>query len=124
MSRASRKGEYGGARIKTLIVVIILGAAIFCAVKIVPPYFDNYQLQDSMREMAAYASATRKQDDDIRAEVEKKVKQLGIPADSKDIQVSDVSGNVQISVDYTVPIDLAIYQLQLHFHPQANNASL
>ncbi|HKV28806.1 MAG TPA: hypothetical protein VJN90_11100 [Candidatus Acidoferrales bacterium] len=124
MSRALRKSERGGARLKTLLAVIILGSAIFCAVRLVPPYFANYQLQDSIRQEAAYASATRKQDDDIRAEVVKKVKELGIPADNKDIQVSDVSGNVQISVDYTVPVDLAVYQLQLHFHPQANNASL
>ncbi|MFI5126591.1 MAG: DUF4845 domain-containing protein [Candidatus Acidiferrales bacterium] len=124
MLRARSKDERGGARIKTLLVLIILGSAIFCAVKIVPPYFDNYQLQDSIRQEAAFASATRKQDDDIRADVEKKVKQLGIPAESKDIQVSDDAGNVKISVDYTVPVDLAVYQLQLHFHPQANNASL
>ena len=124
MSRASRNEERGGARIKSLIVLIIIGAFVFCCIKIVPLYFANYQLQDSMHEMAAYASAYRKQDDDIRADVEKKVKELGIPADSKDIQVSDVSGNVTISVDYTVPVDLAIYQLQLHFHPQVNNASL
>ncbi len=123
MSRA-RNSERGGARIKTLIVLIVLGSAVFCAVKIVPPYFANYQLQDSMRQEAAYASASRKKDDDIRADIEKKVKELGIPADSNEIQVSDDAGNVKISVDYTVPVDLAVYQLQLHFHPQANNASL
>ncbi|MHB8526600.1 MAG: DUF4845 domain-containing protein [Candidatus Acidiferrales bacterium] len=124
MSRASRNGEQGGARIKSLIVLILLGAFVFCCVKIIPSYLANYELQDSMRQMAAYASAYRKQDSDIRSDVEKKVKELGIPADSKDIQVSDVSGNVQISVDYTVPVDLAVYQLQLHFHPQVNNASI
>ena len=124
MSRARRNGEGGGARIKTLLVLIILGSAIFCAVKVVPPYFANYQLQDSMREEAAYASASRKQADDIRVDIEKKVKELGIPAQSKDIQVSDDAGNVTISVDYTVPVDLVIFPLQLHFHPQANNASL
>lgn len=124
MSRVRWNNERGGARIKTVLVLIVLGYAIFCAVKIVPPYFANYQLQDSMREEAAYASASRKQADDIRADIEKKLKQLGIPADSKDIQVSDDAGNVKISVDYTVPVDLAVYQLQLHFHPQANNASL
>ncbi|HVA16530.1 MAG TPA: DUF4845 domain-containing protein [Candidatus Dormibacteraeota bacterium] len=124
MSRGPRKAEYGGARIKLFLVIIIVGSGIFCAIKMVPPYFANYQLEDSMRQMAAYASAYRKQDDDIRADVEKKAKELGIPADSKNIQVSDVSGNVSISVDYTVPVDLAIYQLQLHFHPQVNNASL
>lgn len=124
MSRVRWNSERGGARIKTLIVLIVLGFAVFCAVRLVPPYLNNYELQDSMREEAAFASATRKQGDDIRADIEKKLKQLGIPADDKDIQVSDDAGNVKISVDYTVPVDLAVYQLQLHFHPQANNASL
>jgi len=124
MSRARWNGQRGGARIKVLVVLIILGSAVFCAVRLVPPYFANYQLQDSMRQEAAYASATRKKDDDIRADIEKKVQELGIPADSNEIQVSDDAGNVKISVDYTVPVDLAVYQLQLHFHPQANNASL
>ena len=124
MLRARWNGQRGGARIKTLLVLIILGSAVFCAVRLVPPYFANYQLQDSMRQEAAYASATRKKDDDIRADIEKKVQELGIPADSNEIQVSDDAGNVKISVDYTVPVDLAVYQLQLHFHPQANNASL
>lgn len=124
MSRARWNGQRGGARIKALIVLIILGSGVFCAVRLVPPYFANYQLQDSMRQEAAYASATRKKDDDIRADIEKKVQELGIPADSNEIQVSDDAGNVKISVDYTVPVDLAVYQLQLHFHPQANNASL
>ncbi|MHB8756192.1 MAG: hypothetical protein ACYC92_14755, partial [Candidatus Acidiferrales bacterium] len=87
MSRASRNGEQGGARIKSLIVLILLGAFVFCCIKIIPSYLANYELQDSMRQMAAYASAYRKQDSDIRSDVEKKVKELGIPADSKDIQV-------------------------------------
>lgn len=122
--RARWNDERGGARLKSLLVLIVFGSAIFCAVKIVPSYFANYQLQDSIRQIATYASVTRQKDDELKADVEKKVKQLGIPADSNDIQVSDDSGNVQISVDYTVPIDLAVYQFQLHFHPQATNASL
>ncbi len=124
MFRGLRKAEYGGARIKLFLVIIILVSGIFCAIKMVPPYFANYQLEDSMRQMAAYASVTRRQDDQIRDDVEKKAKELGIPADSKDIEVTSESGNVQISVDYSVPIDLAVYQFQLHFHPQVNNASI
>jgi len=124
MSRAPRTVEYGGARLKMLLVLIVLGSGIFCAIKMIPPYLANYQLQDSMRQVAAYASVTRSQDDQIRDDVEKKVKELGIPANSKDIDVTSISGNVQISVDYSVPIDLTVYQFQLHFHPQVNNASI
>ena len=116
--------EKGGSRLKTLFALTIVATLVFAAIKIVPIYVINYQLHDSMQEEATYASVTRKSADQIRTDLERKVKELGVPVDPDSIQVTAYSGNVQISLDYTVPVDLAVYQLQLHFHPQADNASI
>ncbi len=97
---------------------------IYAAVKIVPAYVTNYQLQDSMQEEATFATVNRKSADAIKADVEEKVKNLGIDVDPSTIEVTAVMGNVTISLEYTVPVDLTVYQLQLHFHPHAYNASL
>ncbi|MFZ0212365.1 MAG: DUF4845 domain-containing protein [Candidatus Acidiferrales bacterium] len=121
MLREPRNGEKGGARIKAILALIILIAFIFSAIRIVPALFANYQLQDSIQEEATFAAANRKSDDQVRADVQKKMDSLGIQGQVNDIQISDVAGVITISVDYTVPIDLKVYQLQLHFHPQANN---
>lgn len=124
MRSAWRHGETGGSRLKTLFVVAIFGAMAFAAVKIVPIYVTNYQLQDSMQEEATFASVNRKSADQIRTDLEKKLQDMGIAVDDKSIQVSSYSGNVKISLEYTVPVDLTVYQLQLHFHPQADNTSI
>lgn len=124
MSRARGKSEQGGGKLRMLVTLAIFGAMIFVAIKIVPPYFANYQLQDKMQEVATFASVSRKTDDQIRSDVEKNVKRLGIPVHSREIQVTSYDGNVKIWIDYSVPVDLVIYQLQMHFHPQANNSSI
>lgn len=124
MERSWRNGEKGGSRLKTLAVIVILFVMVFSAIKIVPIYVANYELHDKMQEEATYATITRKSADAIRSDLAKKLKDLNLPIDPASIQVSADQGNVQISVDYTVPVDLAVYQLELHFHPQAYNASL
>lgn len=124
MSGAWKQGEKGGARIKTLFAVIVLVAMIYAAVKIVPAYVTNYQLQDSMQEEATFATVNRKTPDAIKTDIEQKVTDLGLQVDPSTIQVTAVMGNVTISLEYTVPVDLTVYQLQLHFHPHAYNASI
>jgi cell division protein FtsL len=117
-------GEKGGGRLKTLFALIIVFALVYGAVKIVPVYVTEYQLQDNMQEIATFASVNRRSADDIKADLEKKLDALGITVDPNTIQVSAYSGNVKISLEYTIPVDLTVYQLQLHFHPHADNASI
>lgn len=124
MSTGWCHGEKGGSRVKTLLTLVIVFALVYGAVKIVPIYVTNYQLQDSMQEEATFASVNRKSADDIKADLEKKLAELGIVVDPNTIQVTSYSGNVKISLEYTIPVDLTVYQLQLHFHPQADNASI
>lgn len=124
MVNSWRSGEQGGSRLKTLMALAVLFAMVFSGIKIVPIYVNNYELQDSMQEEATYASVNRKTADDIRADLQKKLQDLNVAVDPASIQVSSFQGNVKISLEYTVPVDLAVYQLQLHFHPHADNASL
>ncbi|MGB6077451.1 MAG: hypothetical protein WBG29_17605, partial [Candidatus Acidiferrales bacterium] len=85
-------GEKGGTRLKTLFVLVIVFALGFAAVKIVPIYINNYQLQDSMQEEATYASVNRKTADQIKTDLEKRLTDLGISVDPSTIQVTSYSG--------------------------------
>lgn len=96
------------------------------AVKIAPPYVDNYQLQDAMNTEAEFALSgyPRKTPDDIRQDISKEAQDLGIPANPQDIQLDTSNGNVSISLDYSVPINLYVYQFTLQFHPHADNHTI
>jgi YbbR domain-containing protein len=124
VSSAWHNGEKGGSKLKTVFALAIVAALVFAVVKIVPVYVTNYQLQDSMQEEATFASVNRKSADQIKTDMEKRLENLGISVDPSTIEVSAFGGNVQISLEYTIPVDLTVYQLQLHFHPQADNASI
>jgi len=126
MARQAQNGQKGGAKINLLITLIILGSMIFAGVKVIPVYFANYQFQDSLNSESRFALTgyPKRSMDDVRNDIFKKAQDLGIPAKKEDIQVSMDNGYVSISLDYSVPIDLAVYQFTLQFHPHADNHSI
>ena len=94
------------------------------AVKIVPPYFANFQLQDSIQTEARFALVNHKGEDEVRDDVWRKIQELGIAARKDEVKVSVVGPSVTISVDYSVPIDLKAFQFSLQFHPHADNHTI
>lgn len=118
--------ERGGSKLNTLLTLVILGAMVFAAVKVVPVYVTNFEFQDAMQSESRFALAgyPRKSADDIRDDVFRKVQDLGIPAKAEDIQVSVDNNDVDITLDYTVSIDLAVYQWDKQFHVHADNHSI
>jgi hypothetical protein len=126
MSRSFQPGEYGGSKMSLLVTLVILGAMAFTAVKIVPVYVENYQFQDSIEAESRFALTgyPKKGPDDVRADIFKKAQELDIPVKSEDIRVSMTNGSVEIGTDYSVPIDLKVYQFTLQFHPHADNHSI
>jgi hypothetical protein len=118
--------ERGGSRMNLIITLLILGSMVFAAVKVVPVYFANYQFQDSIESESRFALTgyPKKSIEDIRDDVWQKAQELSIPVQKEDIQVQVQNGSVSISLDYSVPIDLAVYQFTLNFHPHADNHSI
>lgn len=119
-----RTTERGGSKLNTLLTLLILGSLVFAGVKIIPAYFANYQFQDAIETEARFSIANRKGEDDVREDVWKKIQELGIPAKKEDIRILSNEGYVQISLSYTVPVDLRVYQFKLEFHPHADNRTL
>ena len=118
-------GSQGGeGRLKAILYTAVFVAFIFVAIKIVPPYVLEYQLTDKMQEQARFAVVNRLSDEQIRTVIYKEIQDLGIPAKKEDIKVTANMQAVTISVDYTVPVDLIVYHLDLHFTPSTENKSL
>ena len=118
-----RDGQRGGSKLSFFITIIVLGAIAFCAFKMVPSWFANYQLQDAMTTEARFATSTypKKNPDDIQNDVYKKVLELGVPAKKEDIKVTTDGSLISISLDYSITFDLVVYQLTHHFHLSADS---
>ena len=99
-------------------------AVIYGAVLVIPVLINEYQFQDSLQEIARFASVNRKSNEQIRQSVLEEAQKEDLPVQAEDIKVEGNSGNVHINVDYSVTVDLKVYQWTLNFHPAASNASL
>lgn len=128
MNRTRQNDERGGGKANLIITLVILGAMIFGAVKIVPVYVNNYEFQDAIQTEAKFALTgyPKKSIDDIRDDIYKKAQELSIPVTKDDIglDVDAANGKVDINVDYSVTFDLAVSQWTHQFHTHADNHTI
>jgi Domain of unknown function (DUF4845) len=120
-SMAVRDRQRGAGRLKALVVLAIIAGMIYVAVKVVPILVNNYEFQDSIEDTARFATVNRQSAEDIRTAVLKEAQNEEIPIAAEDIHVKDDGGHVEISADYSVTVDLRVYQWTLNFHPNAKN---
>lgn len=120
-----RRSEEASGRFKALLSLAFLAAVIFVAAKTLPVYVDNFQLQDHIRQLSIQLAVRTRPatTDEIRNEVVGFAQDHGIPLTADNVKVI-ISSRVLISLDYTVPVDLKVYTLRLHFTPSAENQSL
>jgi hypothetical protein len=94
------------------------------AYKIIPAYVAEYQLADKMQEQARFAVVNHYSEDQIRDTIYKEIQELEIPVKREEIKVVSTQSVVKISLDYTIPVDLLVYHLDLHFTPSSENKSV
>src|ERR1700730_2011328 len=109
--------QRGAGKIKAIMVTAIIVFAFYATIRIVPPYAAEYQLADKMQEQARFAVVNHYSDEQIRENVVKVVQDHENPAKREDIKIEASNRIVKIAMDYTVPIDLLSYHLDLHFTP-------
>lgn len=123
-SASSRRIQRGGGTIKAIIWTAILVYGAFAAYRIIPAYVAEYQLSDKMQEQARFAVVNRYSEEQIRDTIFKVVTDLEIPVKKEEIKVVDTQDVVKISMEYTIPVDLLVYHMDLHFTPSSENKSL
>jgi len=119
-----KRAQRGEGKLKAIIVTAILVIGVIAAWKVVPPYSAEYQLADKIQEIARFAVVNRQTEEQIRETVFKTIQDLEIPAKREDIKVTASTSKVTIVVDYTVPVDILMYHVDLHFTPSSENKSL
>ena len=118
------RGQLGAGKLKAIVWTALLVFLAYAAFKIMPIYIAEYQLADKIQEEARFAIVNHYSEEQIRDAVYKAVQELDIPVAREQIKVLSSPQLVQISLDYTVPVDLIVYRVDLHFTPSGQNRSL
>jgi hypothetical protein len=122
--RSGARGQRGAGRLKAIAFTVLVVFGFYAAYKLIPPYMAEYQLADKMQEEARFAVVNRHGEEQIREVILKEAESLDIPLTKDAIKVLASASVVKISVDYTVPVDLMIYKMDLHFTPSSENKSI
>ena len=114
--------------IKLVLTLGLLAASVYVGAELIPPYFANYEFQDTLDTEARMGTYSTKGDDVIRDTVFRRAQDLEIPVSKDQIKVQRSgnlgNGSVVIETDYTVHVDLPGYPMDLHFHPASKNKSV
>lgn len=100
---------------KALVYTAFLVVAVFVAIKTVPAYVNDYQLKDKMTEQAKFAIVNRYTEEQIKDNIYRTIQDLDIPATRDDVKVANTNHGIEISVNYSVPVDLGFYKTDLNF---------
>ena len=122
MTTCGRGREKGFGSFKAILSLIVLCMIIFLMVKLVPPYINNYQLQDQIQVIAQYTSYQQnKTAEDIRKDVIEKAKDCGVRLLPEQITIEKSGTAVSIDVKYTVHVELPGKSVDIPFNPTAGN---
>jgi len=111
--------------IKMFLGLAVIAVSVFIGAKIIPPYFDNYQFRDAVKNEATMDTYTSKTENDIRTEIFRKAQDFDIPVTEEQIHVQRTGmqgrGLIIIQVPYVVHVDLPGYPMDLHFDASTEN---
>jgi len=124
LTSTSKRSQRGEGKLKAIIYTIILLAAVYAAVKVVPVYVAEYELKDKITEQARFAVVNRYTEDQIRDIIFKVIQDLDIPANREDIKVQNTNHGIMITVNYSVPVDFKVYKTEFSFSPSSEGRDL
>ncbi len=111
--------------LKMLFGLAVMAAVAIVSLKVIPPYFSNYEFEDAIKNEALQSTYTARSEDDIRDAVVKHARDCDITLSAKQVHVvrtgSFGAGSLLIEADYSVPVELPGYSMTLEFHPSSKN---
>jgi hypothetical protein len=116
--------DSGAGRFKAYLSLAFVLFVIFVGIKVIPVYVNNYELNDYIREQTPYWLTQRAHAEFIQKSILNKAQDLGLPVTEDQVKVNAPGSIVTVSIDYTVPVDLLVYTLNLHFTPSAENKQI
>jgi hypothetical protein len=91
-------------RIKTLLGIVVLAVVVYALWTTIPIYLAKFQFEDELASIAKFSADHN--EDQLRDEVMKKAKEIGVPLQPENIHIIKDSGHVVINTSYTVVVKL------------------
>jgi uncharacterized protein DUF4845 len=108
-------------KLKGLIFLGVVVAGLYVAWNMVPPYFNNYRLQDDLDDIARRNSYTQTTEEGVKQIVIAKAKANDVTLKEEQITVTRNSDGLGITVHYSVHLDMVVRPVDLDFTANSIN---
>ncbi len=115
MSRQS-----GMTSFKALLAVALFVVLVYLGIKLIPPFVKNAQFQEELTKLTGgfTSYAASRTEENIREEVLREAKNLGLPIKPDQVHVVKSAYGVYIDVRYNVMVETPAYTFNLKFNPR------
>jgi hypothetical protein len=105
--------------------ILVIVGGIYMSVMLIPPYFNNYQFNDWLKDEATHDTYSTRSEEDIQKAVLRKAQDLDIPLTQDGIHVTRYgvvnNGTLVIKAPYVVHVNFPGYPVDLHFDASTEN---
>jgi Zn/Cd-binding protein ZinT len=108
-------------KLKGLIGIVFIVGFFYVAWNLIPPYFNNFQLQDELDDIARKNSYTTATEDDIKKMVVMKADTEDIKLKEDQVAVTRTRDGLGISVKYRIHVDMVVHPVDLDFTANSLN---
>jgi len=108
-------------------IVLMVAVAIVC-MKLIPPYFSNYEFEDFIKNEAMQSTYGNRSENEIRDAVIKHARDYDIELTTAQVKVTrsgtSGTGSLSIEANYSIPVNFPGYTTSLEFHPSTQNKGI
>ena len=108
------RGERGGARLKFIVVVLVIALVAYVGYLYIPVAYQAYLFKDLMQHNADVASTQGYDAAWVKNQLTKAAPEYGVPTDAT-ITSAHKDNRMEITVQYTKPIDFPGYTYNYNF---------
>jgi len=110
-----------GTKVKGFIALAVIASAFYVAWNMIPPYFNKYQFQDELDDIARRTTYMHINDDDLKQVVIKKAATMEIPLKDNQVTLTRTTNGVGITVHYNVHVEMIVHPVDLDFTVDSHN---
>ena len=122
MNTKTKTSERGGARLKFILVVAVIGVMVYAAFQFIPVFYQAYQIKDLMQQDVDAAVALGHPTTWLKDQLAKSLPEYGIPADAV-ITPTQQDNRIEVRVQYTQPVQLPGFVYNYEFDHTAKSAT-
>jgi hypothetical protein len=107
--------------LKSIFGLLLLLVGGFVLYKVLPAYWGDFKLSRMLEEKAISYTYTNKSESAIATDIAQQANELNVPLSPEQVTVQRGAGDLTISTEYSIHVDMPFYPLDLNFKTASKN---